>query len=178
MPIDFNVQVRGGIPAAYDYDWNGDGTFEESAPFPISHTYASPGTYTPKLRLRLGSSSVALSHPYSIRTFNPTGFLVAPSGVVATNTGTVPPATTDPPGTPLRIAYNLAPTPTPGSLGYAVFVNQGSGYLFAGLLQANRGTATDRLLLPPPVPGVVRFVYVRPFTASSYGTSSLPFRLP
>jgi PKD repeat protein len=133
MPIDFNVQLRGGIPAAYDYDWNGDGTFEESAPFPISHTYASAGTYTPKLRLRLGSSSVVLSHPYPIRIFNPTGFLVAPSAFVVTNTGTVPPEATDPPGTPLRIAYNFAATAPLGTLGYAVFVNQGSGYLFAGL---------------------------------------------
>jgi hypothetical protein len=179
MPIDFNVQVRGGIPAAYDYDWNGDGSFEESAPFPISHTYASAGIYTPKLRLRLGSSSVVLSHPYPIRIFNPTGFLAAPSGVVATDTGTVPPAATDPPGTPLRIAYNLAATPPAGSLGYAVFVNPGgSGYVFAGLLQANRGTATDRLLLPPALPGTVRFVYVRPFSGVSYGTSSVPCRLP
>ncbi|HET9210139.1 MAG TPA: hypothetical protein VFR03_07065, partial [Thermoanaerobaculia bacterium] len=63
MPIDFVLRLSGGIPASYDYDWNGDGSYEESAPFPRSHVYDVPGVYRPRLRLRLGSWSAVISHP-------------------------------------------------------------------------------------------------------------------
>ena len=38
--------------ARFAYDWNADGTFEETSDSPVTaHTFASPGTYRPRLRM-------------------------------------------------------------------------------------------------------------------------------
>jgi PKD repeat protein len=178
MPVSFAVQVTGGIPTAYDYDWNGDGLFEETAAFPVAHTF-SPGTYTPRLRLRRGASSTMLSHPIPIRVLAAsTTTPPPPTAISFTATSFNSPAPQDPPGTPLRIGYRFAAPAQAGVLGYAVFVNPGAGYTFAGLLRPNRPTATDQLLLLPPDLGAVRFAYVRSFNATGYGPPSLPVRLP
>jgi PKD repeat protein len=77
MPIDFGVRISGGIPTFYDYDWAGDGVFEETVAFPVPHTFAAPGTYTPRLRIRRGSWSMTITHPYPIVIFNPSLFSLA-----------------------------------------------------------------------------------------------------
>jgi PKD repeat protein len=182
MPIDFDVQVRGGIPASYDYDWNGDGTYEESVAFPKSHTYSTPGTFTPRLRLRRGAWSAVLAHPYPVRIL-PAVYStpLPPASFSASVDIVVPTGATDPPGTPLRIAYRISIPMQAGILGYALFINPGTPgalYQFAGLLEPNRATATDRLLLSFPAPGAVRFLSVRAFSATGYGPSSLPIPLP
>jgi hypothetical protein len=182
MPIDFNVQLRGGIPTSYDYDWNGDGVYEESVPFPKAHTYSTPGTFTPRLRLRRGAGSTVLVHPYPLRILPAVYSMPLPPASLTASVDTLLPAgTTDPPGTPVRVVYRISIPPQAGLLGYALFFNSGtpgSSYQFAGLLEPNRATATDRLLLPPAPPGAIRFLYVRAFSATGYGPSSLPFRLP
>jgi PKD repeat protein len=182
MPIDFDVQVRGGIPDSYDYDWNGDGTYEESVPFPKPHTYPTPGTFIPRLRLRRGAWSAVLVHPYPVKIL-PAVYStpLPPASLSAAVDTVVAPGSTDPPGTPVRVSYRISTPPQSGILGYALFVNSGSPgalYQFAGLVEPNRATATDRLLLSPAAPGAVRFLYVRAFSATGYGPSSLPIRLP
>jgi PKD repeat protein len=179
MPIDFKVQVSGGIPASYDFDWNGDGTFEESVPFPVPHVYPTPGTFTPRLRLRLGSWSRVIVHPYPIR-INPasTAMPLPPTTIASSAIGLIAPLATDPPGTRLRVAYSLSAVDPPGILGYAAYVNTGGSYQFAGLLAAHRATAGDFLLLSPAAPGEVRYLAVRAFSSNGFGPSSLPVRLP
>lgn len=51
--IDQSVGVVPGVDF-WDYDWNADGTFEESGrTTPVSsHTFTTPGTYRPKMRVR------------------------------------------------------------------------------------------------------------------------------
>jgi len=181
MPIDFGVKVSGGIPGSYEYDWNGDGSFEESAVFPVSHVYAAPGRYTPKLRLRLGSWTAVMAHPFPIVVNTVAAAPLPPTSLSVAVAGSFAPAATDPPGTPVRVGYSLGAADPPGLRGYAAFVNDGGTYRFAGLLAAPRVTAGDLLLLPvaaPGVPGVARFLSVRAFSATGYGPSSVPVRLP
>lgn len=177
LPIDFALHLRGGIPLSYDFDWDGNGTYEESVVYPVSHTYLSPGVYRPRLRVRRGTWSAVLSHPYPLTLFAPAGLLAPPASISASADSLVSPSPSDPPGTPTKVSYQILTPSQPGVLGYAAFVSSGGPYVFAGLLQANRATAADRLLLPPS-PGVVRFLSLKPFTALSLGTSSLPIRLP
>jgi len=101
-----------------------------------------------------------------------------PASLVVTADALVPPGATDPPGTPVRVGYWVSMPLQGGVLGYALFVNPGTVYQFAGLLQANRANAPDELLLAPAAPGVVRYLYVRAFSATGYGPSSLPVRIP
>jgi PKD repeat protein len=179
MPIDFNLQLRGGIPTAYDYDWNGDGVYEETVAFPVSHTFSAPGVFTPKVRLRRGTSVAVLAHPYPITVRAASfGSPSPPTSLVITTDALVPPGATDPPGTPARVGYRVSMPLQIGVLGYALFVNPGTVYQFAGLIQANRVNAPDELLLAPGAPGVVRYLYVRAFSATGYGPSSLPVRIP
>ncbi len=53
-----------GSPEFWDYDWDGDGIFEDSNnSSPVtSHVYNSEGNYTPKLRVRRGSASDEFTH--------------------------------------------------------------------------------------------------------------------
>jgi PKD repeat protein len=179
MPIEFDVQLKGGIPASYEYDWNGDGTYEEASVFPLAHTYSEPGTFTPRLRLRRGSWPAVLTHPFPITVHSAvTTSPGPPTGLSSSVVATIAPTATDPPGTPLRLAYSLSVVDPPGALGYAAFVNAGASYQFAGLLAPHRATATDHLLLPTAAAGTSRFLYVRAFSSTGYGPSSLPILLP
>lgn len=60
-----------GDPEFYDYDWNGDGSFEDSGNLApkASHVYNSPGTYTPRLRVRRGTAE-KVSAPLSLQVVN------------------------------------------------------------------------------------------------------------
>ncbi len=59
QPVSFTQLVEGD-PDTYEYDWQGDGTFEQSSPTPITtHTYSSTGLFRPKLRIRRGADVVA-----------------------------------------------------------------------------------------------------------------------
>lgn len=180
MPLAFEVQLTAGIPTAYDYDWDGDGTFEETATFPIPHTYPTAGSFTPRLRLRRGTSTMTITHPYPIVIFKPNPFSLAPPLNVAVSASPpVPPISTDPPGTPLRSAFQITASSQAGILGYAAFVSDANGYAFAGLLQPNRATAADRLLLPPALPGSAsRYLYLRAFDRTGYSPAGLPVRVP
>lgn len=58
QPVTFSQMVEGD-PDTYEYDWQGDGTFEQSSPTPVtSHTYTTTGLFRPKLRIRRGADVV------------------------------------------------------------------------------------------------------------------------
>jgi PKD repeat protein len=175
LPISFDVRVSGGLPAAYDYDWNGDGVYDQTTVFPVDHIFTAPGTYNPRLRVRLGSSSVVTNHPFPILISASSGFLAPPSNLSAFASSLIAPAAGDPPGTPFRIAYTLAATPPPGTLrGYAAYVSSGLTSTFAGLIPASGGS----LLLPPAAPGTTRYLSLNAFTSTTKSSGSLAVRLP
>jgi PKD repeat protein len=61
--ITFDQVVSGG-PSKYEYDWDGNGTFEETSSVPVTtHKYGAAGTYVPVLRVTRGSEpSVSRVH--------------------------------------------------------------------------------------------------------------------
>lgn len=49
-------QSIGGAPDTYEYDWDGNGTWDTATTSPVlNHTYATAGTYLPKLRVTRGT---------------------------------------------------------------------------------------------------------------------------
>ena len=53
--VGFTLQVS-GVPATYEYDWDGNGSFEESSSTPVtSHTFFTTGTFTPQARVSEGA---------------------------------------------------------------------------------------------------------------------------
>ena len=66
-PINFTVSHT-GTATHYDFDWEGDGAFEQSIPVgnPISHTYPTTGPRSPKVRARnnAGAPSAAVGLPW------------------------------------------------------------------------------------------------------------------
>lgn len=54
-PVEF-VHDVGGDPDKYEYDWDGDGTWDQTATAPVtSHTYKKADTYLPMLRVTRGT---------------------------------------------------------------------------------------------------------------------------
>ncbi len=176
LPIAFDVQVAGGIPASYDWDWNGDGVFDQTTLFPTTHVYTTPGTFTPRLRLRLGSYSAVLVHPEAIIVKPISGFLAPPSNVLATASTLRAPQPGDPPGTPTQIGYSVsATTPDPSIRGYAACVSNGLTYSFVTLLPPQGGTL---LLSPNPPRAPTRYVSLNAFTTVARSAGSIGARLP
>jgi PKD domain len=63
-----------GTPDFYDYDWNADGTYDETSATPVTtHVYGTAGTYHPVLRIRRGSESASLQHSQDITILPGTG---------------------------------------------------------------------------------------------------------
>jgi PKD repeat protein len=58
------VDSTAGEPDTWEYDWNGDGTYEDgsNAVPRTSHTYATEGTFQPKLRVWRGVESAVYTH--------------------------------------------------------------------------------------------------------------------
>ncbi len=58
------VDMSQGNPDFYDYDWDGDGTYESiDNPAPITiHTYYTTGNFSPAVRVRRGTESDVFTH--------------------------------------------------------------------------------------------------------------------
>ncbi|MEM9290110.1 MAG: PKD domain-containing protein [Acidobacteriota bacterium] len=78
-----------GPPDFWDYDWNGDGNFEDvNNTSPVTtHTYTSTGDFTPRLRVRKGSQTDTFTHEFLIRV----------------ESGTPPPPPPPPPGASITV---------------------------------------------------------------------------
>jgi PKD repeat protein len=65
-PIAFLDQSEGA--AFWDYDWDGNGTWEDAGNTTArtSHAYAGTGTFTPKLRVRRGAEESVYTLPFSL----------------------------------------------------------------------------------------------------------------
>ncbi|HET6986929.1 MAG TPA: PKD domain-containing protein [Kribbella sp.] len=65
----------------WDYDWDGNGSYEDAGNTTprTSHTYTTPGTYSPKLRVRRGSSeeNIDVHGPIQIAAATPAGINVS-----------------------------------------------------------------------------------------------------
>lgn len=64
------VQEFEGNPTQYEYDWNGDGTFDQTSATPVTtHTYTTVGIVTPAIRVTRGAETLTTNHsPISIET--------------------------------------------------------------------------------------------------------------
>ena len=82
--IPFVHQVDGN-PTAYQYDWDGNGTFEQTSATPVtSHAYDAAGQYVPVLRLQRGTElSTPRAHPMAIQAYPAPAAVAAPSGLTA-----------------------------------------------------------------------------------------------
>ncbi len=77
-----------GVPTSYDYDWDGNGTFEQSSTTPVTtHTYTAVGTYTPVIRANRGAESVTSTHPAIIISNVTIPPVISVSGPASGNTG-------------------------------------------------------------------------------------------
>lgn len=67
--LTFSQTFSGATPDFYEYDWDNNGTFEESSLNPVSsHTYGANGSYQPQVRVRteFASNSMQLAAPVSL----------------------------------------------------------------------------------------------------------------
>ena len=171
LPLEFALSVRGGRPESFEYDWAGDGTFEETSATPILfHTYRASSTYRPQVRLRSGAWTSSLAHP-PIVIRSPVYSLAppAPSALAASHRGTVPPRLDDPPGTLWRTAFTLRASAA-RQAGFVAYLSAGgSPFRPAAILPAD----LSRSLLLPYLPrGATASVYLVPFNESAVGRSS------
>ena len=55
------AMVVSGDPTSYEFDWDGNGTFEDTTTVPsggaVTHVYNSPGSFTPSVRIRRGAAT-------------------------------------------------------------------------------------------------------------------------
>jgi S-layer family protein len=172
MPLPFALSFRGGVPTSFDYDWDGNGTFEETSRFPVSfHTYNTVGTYRPVVRLRRGAWSAQLAHPpVTITAVSYSRMPKQPTNLRAGFRGTRQSTASDPPGTLPRMAFAVQATAS-DHLGYIAYLSLlGSPYRPVSLLPADLARAE---LLTPWIPeGVSAYLYLRPFNSFGLGSSS------
>ncbi len=177
LPLEFAFRVTGGLADTYEYDWNGDGTYEEVSPIPVAfHTYTLTGTYTPRVRLRAGAWTATLAHPALSVRFSDSGQTpAAPSNLTATLLGTVPPGAQDPPGALWRTSFALRAT-SQRQTGYVAFFSVGSSpFRPVAVLP---GDLSEPLLVPPAPQGSIARIYLVPFNSASFGPASSILTLP
>ena len=79
--VGFTYDVVGS-PDFYDYDWDGNGSFEDTDnTLPVTtHTFNAPGSFKPVLRVRQGSEQATFTHVNTIAVSTPTPPSVSVSG--------------------------------------------------------------------------------------------------
>ncbi len=180
LPLQFLIQVTGGLPETYEYDWNGDGTWDETATAPVHfHTYTLAGTYRPRVRLKRGIwTSPVLAHtPIMVRSVSPSEAPPAPTGLSAVYIGVqAPSSSADPPGTLWREAFALRAT-SQRHRGFVVYLSIDGG--------ASRPTAVlpatpsgINFLTPYLRSGSIASVYLVAFNESGFSLPSNGLALP
>jgi PKD repeat protein len=181
LPLEFIFQVTAGIPAAYDYDWNGDGIYEETSPTPVRfHTYRSAGTYRPQLKVRSGSwTSPALVHPpITIKAVSSPSAPTAPTGLRAFYAGVEAPSPSDPPGTLWRTAFTLEVSATRHK-GFLAYLSNGGAVTHpVAILPAD--LSGQKLMVPYLQTGSSASLYLVSFNDSgiSLPSSVIALKLP
>lgn len=171
LPLAFALKVSGGLAESYDYDWNGDGFFEESSAYPIAfHIYNISGTYSPRIRLRSGSWAASLAHPpIQIRLPEASSAPARPSILTVSSLGSVPPSPQDAPGTLWRSAFTLR-ADSQRHTGFVVY-HSVAGSLFRPIAVIPSDLSLP-LLLPHLPAGSTANVYVVAFNSSAFSPSS------
>jgi len=180
LPLPVALSYEGGHASSFEYDWDGNGSFEEVSPVPVaSHTYTRTGLFRPSVRLRQGGVR-SLAAETAVTITAPNFFLTParPSGVTARFLHQVDPTPADPPGTLARSAFALGTSVSnpAGVLGYLAYLSfDRSAYAFVAMLPADLSSAellTTRL-------GSDRKAYLvlRAFNAYGAGPNSAPVLL-
>ncbi|HEX4960908.1 MAG TPA: S-layer homology domain-containing protein [Thermoanaerobaculia bacterium] len=149
QPVHFDLSVARGIPDLYEYDWNGDGVFEQASPTPVaSHSFPAVGTFHPAVRVRLGAWSATLSHPVALIIRAPDPFRApnAPSLPQVRDLGAVFPALSDPPGVLPRRMLSLTAS-SAGARGFLLFAALDGG-LYLYLTTVAAGSAPVSFPIP------------------------------
>lgn len=180
LPLQFFLQVTGGLPETYEYDWNGDGTWDEAATAPVHfHAYALAGTYRPRVRLKRGTwTSPILSHaPIMVRSVSASEAPPVPTGLSAVYTGLqAPSSSADPPGTLWREAFALRAT-SQHHRGFVVYLSlDGGASRPAAVLPAI--PSGINLLTPYLRSGSTASVYLVAFSESGLSLPSNGLALP
>jgi|CXWL01.1.fsa_nt_gi PKD repeat protein len=78
-----------GSPTSIQYDWNGDGSFDQTSSSPVaSHTYTANGSFRPVVRLiRNSETPVDFQHAANIVITDPTPASISISGASSGSTG-------------------------------------------------------------------------------------------
>ncbi len=184
LPLPVTLSYEGGLPASFEYDWDGNGSFEEVSSVPVaSHAYGRAGLFRPAVRLRQGGAvhSLAVETPLTITAANYFLTPARPAGVSVRFVRQVDPTPADPPGTLARTAFavrgnvsNLA-----GVLGYLAYLSfDRSTYSFLAMLPAD--LSSDELLTPRLGSGRTGTLFLRAFNAYGPGPASVavPLSVP
>jgi PKD repeat protein len=87
-PVTFAQTFTGG-PTNYEYDWDGDGTFEQASASPVtSKVYTVNGIYTPRLRISRGAQSETAVHGQQVVISDPQPPSIGVSGPSSGNVNT------------------------------------------------------------------------------------------
>ena len=69
-PATFDLVVTGD-PTGYQFDWDGNGTFEDTTSTPVNgtviHTFTSVGTFFPRVKVLRGSEEKVKEHPKQVQ---------------------------------------------------------------------------------------------------------------
>ncbi len=150
VPILFDQSFE-GAPITYRYDWNGDGTFEETSANPVpAHSFAL-GFYQPILQVQRETQAATYQHllPIEIE-FDPTISPPPPSAAfTATQMGIAEPNTADlsfPSPTQPLVAYKFTwAEPSANETGFNLYVSK-AGSPFQILTSEPRGTRSTEAL--------------------------------
>ncbi len=184
IPLPVALSYDGGLVSSFEYDWDGNGSFEEVSPVPVaSHTYARAGLFRPGVRLRQGRAVRSLAAETPITISAPNFFLTParPTGVTARFLRQVDSTPAEPPGTLARSAFAVRgsvtnPTGVQGFLAYLSFDR--SVYAFVAMLPADLSAA--ELSTPRLGSGRAGTLVLRAFNAYGAGPASVavPLTVP
>jgi len=184
LPLPVALSHEGGFASSFEYDWDGNGSFEEVSSVPVtSHTYGRAGLFRPVVRLRQGGVVRSLAAETAL-TITPANFFLTPArpaGVTSRFLRQVDPAPADPPGTLARSAFAVrGSVSNPASiLGYLAYLSlDRSAYGFLAMLPADLSSV--ELLTPRLGSGRTGTLVLRAFNAYGAGPASVavPLTVP
>jgi hypothetical protein len=184
VPLPVTLSYEGGLPSSFEYDWDGNGSFEEVSSVPVaSHAYGRAGLFRPAVRLRQGGVVRSLTAETALTITAANFFLTParPTGVSVRFVRQVDPTLADPRGTLARTAFIVrgsVSNPT-GVLGYLAYLSfDRSTYAFLAMLPADLSSV--ELLTPRLGSGRTETLVLRTFNAYGPGPSSaaVPLAVP
>lgn len=172
MPLPFTLDFQGGVPSKFEYDWNGDGTFEEVSATPVSVHSFPAGTFRPAVRLRAGTylSPIFTHPPLTFRAPDFTKLPPSPTGLQLGPPATLPLLRSETPGTLPRTAFAISASAINHDGFLVYFAPVGLQSQLLGVLPAQLAGAR---VVTPTLPAASRgSIFLRAFNQYGLGNSS------